>query len=72
MLCLVVLNHILVGCPLHIIFKIRDNFIGVSKEKVQNILNMDKSLYRRNAKFINKATLKPIRARDVQARYQID
>ena len=46
--------------------------IGVSKEKVQKILNMDKSHYRRNAKFINKATLKPIRARDVQARHQID
>ena len=41
-----------------------DNFIGVSKVKVQKILSTDKSLYHRNAKFMNKATLKPIRAKD--------
>ena len=35
---------------------------------------MDKSHYRRNAKFLNKAKakLKPIRARDVHVRHQID
>ena len=33
---------------------------------------MDKSHYRRNAKFLNKAKLKPIRARDVHVSHQID
>lgn len=51
---------------------LRDNFIGVSKVKVQKILNTDKSHYHRNAKFMNKATLKPVRAKDVQERHQID
>ena len=32
---------------------------------------MDKSNYRRNAKFLNKPKLKPIRARDVHVRHQI-
>lgn len=34
---------------------LRDNFTGVSKVKVQKILNTDKSHYHRNAKFMNKA-----------------
>ena len=33
---------------------------------------MDKLHYRRNARFLNKAILKPIRARDVQVRHQVD
>ena len=33
---------------------------------------MDKSHYRRNAKFLNEANLKPIRARDVHVRHQTD
>ena len=33
---------------------------------------MDKSHYRRNDKFLNKAKLKPIRARDVHVSHQID
>ena len=51
---------------------LRDNFLGVSRAEIQTILNMDKSLYRRNVKFLNKAKLKPIRARDVHVRHQID
>ena len=51
---------------------LRDNFVGLSHDKIQNILNTDKSHYRRNAKFMNKATLKPVRARDVHMRHQID
>ena len=51
---------------------LRDNFLGVSRAEIQTILNMDKSHYRRNAKFLNKAKLKPIRARDVHVRHQID
>ena len=51
---------------------LRDNFVGISRDKIQNILNTDKGHYRRNAKFMNKATLKPIRARDVHVRHQID
>ena len=39
---------------------------------MQDILNIDKSHYRINAKFSNKAKLKPIRAKDVQIRHQID
>ena len=50
----------------------RDNFVGISRDKIQNIPNTDKSHYRRNAKFMNKATLKPVRARDVHMRHQID
>ena len=51
---------------------LRDNFLGVSRAKIQTILNTDKSHYRRNAEFLNKAKLKPIRARDVHVRHQID
>ena len=39
---------------------------------MQKVLNTDKSHYHRKAKFMNKATLKPIRAKDVQERHQID
>ena len=48
------------------------NFVGTIPDKIQNILNTDKGHFRRNAKFMNKATLKPIRARDVHVRQQID
>ena len=51
---------------------LRNNFVGISRHKIQNILNTDKGHYRRNVKFMNKATLKPIRARDVHVRHQID
>ena len=51
---------------------LRDNFLGVSRAKIQTILNMDKSHYRRNAKLLNKAKLKPIRATDIHVRHQID
>ena len=40
--------------------------------RVQNILNSDKNHFRRSSKFLNKAMIKPIRARDVQVRHQID
>ena len=51
---------------------LKENYVGLSRKKVQDILNTDKSHYRRNAKFSNKAKLKPIRAKDVQIRHQID
>ncbi|XP_078366006.1 SCAN domain-containing protein 3-like [Oculina patagonica] len=55
-----------------LVYSLKENFVGLSQNKIQDILNKDKSHYRRNAKFLNKATLKPIRARDVQVRHQID
>ena len=45
------------------------NFVGTIPDKIQNILNTDKGHFRRNAKFMNKATLKPIRTRDVRVRH---
>ena len=50
----------------------RDNFWGISRAKIQTILNTVKSHYRRNAKFLNKAKLKLIRAKEVHVRHQID
>ena len=47
-------------------------FLGVSRAEIRTILNIDKSNHRRNAKFLNKAKLTPIRARDVHVRHQID
>lgn len=55
-----------------IVCSLKENFVGFSKNRVQGILNRDKLYYRRNAKFLNKAILKPIRARDVQVRHQVD
>ena len=55
-----------------LVYSLKENFVGLSQNRIQDILNKDKSHYRRNAKFLNKATLKPIRARDVQVRHQID
>lgn len=51
---------------------LEQNFAGLSRVKVQEILNTDKQHYKRNVKFCNKARLKPIRARDVQIRHEID
>ena len=51
---------------------LREKYVGLSRVTVQNILNCDKNHFRRNAKFLNKAMVKPIRARDVQVRHQID
>ena len=51
---------------------LRDNFLRVSRAKIQTILNMDKSHYHRNAKCLNRAKLKPIRAIDVYVRHPID
>ena len=54
-----------------LLYSLKENFFGLSQNKIQE--NRDKSHYRRNARFLNKATLKPIRARDaVQVRHQID
>ena len=39
---------------------LRNNFVGISRDKIQNILNTDKGHYRRNAKFMNKATLNAV------------
>ena len=55
-----------------LVYSLKENFVGLSQNKIQDILNRDKSHYRRNARFLNKATLKPIWARDVQVRHQID
>ena len=55
-----------------LVYSLKENFVGLSQNKIQDILNRDKSHYRRNARFLNKATLKPIRARDFQVRHQID
>lgn len=55
-----------------LVCSLRENYVGLSRVRVQNILNSDKKHFRRNAKFLNKATKKPIHARDVQVRYQID
>ena len=46
------------------VYSLKENFVGLSQNKIQDILNRDKSHY--------KATLKPIRAREVQVRHQID
>ncbi|XP_022806163.1 KRAB-A domain-containing protein 2-like [Stylophora pistillata] len=51
---------------------LKDNFLGVSRAKIQTILNTDKSHYCRKANFLHKAKLKPIRVRDVHVRHQID
>ena len=53
-------------CPL------KDKFAGISRSRVQNILNTDNLHYRKNVRFLNKAILKPIQARDVQVRHQVD
>ena len=50
---------------------LKDNFGGL-KKRVQAALNNDKLHYKRNAMFCNKATLKPIRASDVQIKHQVD
>ena len=55
-----------------IVHSLRDTLSGLSRKKVQEILNNDKCHFKRNAKVCNKATLKPILARDVQTRHQID
>ena len=55
-----------------IVCSLKENFVGLSKNRVQDILDRDKLHYRRNAIFLNKAILKPMRARDVQVRHQVD
>ena len=55
-----------------IVCSLKDNFVGLSKHCVQDILSRDKLHYHRNARFLNKAILKPIRAQDVQVRHQVD
>ena len=32
---------------------LRENYVGLSRARVQNILNSDKNHFRRNAKFLN-------------------
>lgn len=44
-----------------LVSSLKQNFAGLSRVKVQEILNTDKQHYKRNAKFCNKARLKPIR-----------
>ncbi len=55
-----------------LVYSLKENFVGLSQKRIQDILNKYKSHYCRNARFLNKAALKPIRARDVQVRHQID
>ena len=47
-------------------------FVGLSRAKVQNILISNTLHYGKNAKCLNEATLKPIRAQDVRTRHQVD
>ena len=55
-----------------LVSNLRHTFVGLSRAKVQNILISNTLHYGKNAKFLNKATLKPIRAQDVQTRHQVD
>lgn len=55
-----------------LVCSVRENYVGLSRVRVQNILHSDKNNFRRNAKFLNKVMIKPIRATDVQVRHQID
>ena len=54
-----------------LVCSLRENYVGLNRVRVQNILNSDKNHFRRNAKFLNEAMIKPIRARGVQVRHQI-
>ena len=58
--------------PKKIVCSFKDKFLGISKSRLQNSLNTDKLHYQKNARFLNKATLKPIQTRDVQVRHQVD
>ena len=55
-----------------LVSNLRHTFVGLSRAKVQNILISNTLHYGKNAKCFNKATLKPIRAQDVQTRHQVD
>ena len=55
-----------------LVSNLRHTFVGLSRAKVQNILISNTLHYGKNAKCLNKATLKPIRAQDVQTRHQVD
>ena len=55
-----------------LVSNLRHTFVGLGRAKVQNILNPYMLHYGKNTKFVNKATLKPIRAQDVQTRHQVD
>ena len=55
-----------------IVCSFKDKFVGISRSRLQNSLNTDKLHYQKNARFLNKAILKPIQARDVQVRHQVD
>ena len=48
-----------------LVYSLKENFIGLCQNKIQDILNKDKSHYCRNARCLNKAT-------DLQVRHQID
>ena len=54
-----------------LVCSLRENYVGLNRVRVQNILNFDKNHFRRNAKFLNEAMIKPIRARGAQVRHQI-
>lgn len=47
-------------------------YVGLSVRKVQNVLNNNQLHHQQNARFCKKAKLKPIHAKDVQIRHQID
>ena len=48
-----------------LVSSLRENYVGLSRVRVQNILNSDKNHFCRNAKFLNKATIKRKRKRFV-------
>ena len=50
-----------------LVSNLRHVFVGLGWTKVQNILNSDTLHYRKNAKFLNKDALKPIRTRSNEA-----
>ena len=51
---------------------LKDIYHGLSEQAIQTLLNQDKAHNQRNTRFRNKAVLRPIRAKDVQIRHQID
>ena len=55
-----------------LVYLLKHRFVGLNQGKIQEILNRDKCQYRRNLRFLNKPKLKPIRARDVHIRHQVD
>ena len=52
--------------------KLKDSYSGVSERNVHEVLSKSTVHQKLNARFENRARLRPIRARDFQIRHQID